>query len=79
MAKQVDIEWAFRKSIRVCRSGKRTVETADFIAELARYNWNWGLKEANHWIEIHYSSFKDISSEEGERRTFMLYNRDLRF
>ena len=48
--------------------------TEDFVKHLARANWNWSLKEANDWIESHVSTFKDISTTEGQARTFMLYN-----
>lgn len=31
-------------------------------------------KEASNWIECYITTFKDISDQEGEARTFMLYN-----
>lgn len=74
MPRRIDIEGAFRAAITMEPSGRRTVTTEDFVMHLARANWNWSLKEANDWIESHVSTFKDISTSEGQARTFMLYN-----
>ncbi|NKG32132.1 DNA polymerase V [Erwinia rhapontici] len=64
----------FRASIKIESSGRRTVATADFIVALERVNYEWTLKEANQWIEHYQSTFRDVSTEEGERRTFQLFN-----
>ncbi|KDF60155.1 hypothetical protein AF35_00276 [Enterobacter roggenkampii CHS 79] len=74
MPRRIDIEGAFHAAIKHELSGRRTVTTEDFVKHLARANWDWTLKEANDWIESHVSTFKDISSSEGQARTFMLYN-----
>ena len=44
------------------------------MKELAEVNWHWSLKEANEWIETHITTFRDVSTVEGEERTFQLYN-----
>ncbi|MEM6162033.1 DNA polymerase V [Erwinia sp. P6884] len=74
MGRRDDIPAAFRASIRISEKGWRTVSTADFVRNLSLYGHEWGLKEANRWVEHYQSSFKDVSTEEGERRTFMLIN-----
>ena len=74
MGRRDDIPAAFRASIKIESSGRRTVATADFIVALARVNYDWTLKEANNWIEHYQSTFRDVSTEEGERRTFQLFN-----
>lgn len=74
MPRRIDIEGAFHTAIKDEPSGCRTVTTEDFVRHLARANWNWTLSEANAWIESHVSTFKDISTSEGQARTFMLFN-----
>lgn len=74
MGRRDDIPLAFRESIKVEASGRRTVATADFVKGLAAVNHHWTLKEANQWIEHYQSTFRDVSTEEGERRTFQLFN-----
>ena len=74
MARYDDIAIAYRDSFKISPPGRRTGTTVDFVQNLAKYNHNWTLKEANTWIEYYQGSFKDVSTEEGERRTFQLYN-----
>lgn len=74
MPRDYEIPIAFKNSIKVAASGRRTVSTVDFVAELAALNHNYTLKQANQWIEHYQSSFRDVSQEEGERRIFQLYN-----
>ncbi|WP_342755228.1 DNA polymerase V [Pantoea sp. MBD-2R] len=74
MARYDDIAAAYRNSIKISPPGRRTVTTVDFVQNLAKYNHNWTLKGANIWIEHYQCSFKDVSIEEGERRTFQLFN-----
>ncbi|ELE9236198.1 DNA polymerase V [Enterobacter kobei] len=74
MPRYYEIEPAFLAALKVLPDGKKTVTTADFVRELAKMNWEWSLKKANEWIEVNVHTFKDISSQEGEERTFMLFN-----
>lgn len=74
MGRRDDIPAAFRSSIKIAENGRRTVTTADFVAALARVNYEWSLAESNRWIEHYQSTFIDVSTEEGERRTFLLFN-----
>lgn len=74
MAKRDDIKIAFEQAMKISPKGKRTVTTADFVSELEKVNWYWSLKEANQWIEYYVTTFRDISTQEGEDRTFMLFN-----
>ncbi|SUW63492.1 Uncharacterised protein [Buttiauxella agrestis] len=74
MPRKSDIESAFRKAIKLEQNGRRTVMTTDFVRELGKVNWYWSQREANQWIEFYVTTFKDVSTQEGESRTFMLYN-----
>ncbi|SFN30047.1 hypothetical protein SAMN05216516_10540 [Izhakiella capsodis] len=74
MPRRYEIHIAFRDSIKIAANGRRTVATVDFVAALSKYNHEFTLAEANCWIENYQHSFRDISTEEGERRTFRLYN-----
>lgn len=74
MGRRDDIPAAFRASIQIAANGRRTVTTEDFVRELALANYDWSLAEANRWVEHYQSTFRDVSTEEGERRTFQLFN-----
>ncbi|MEY8709479.1 DNA polymerase V [Mangrovibacter phragmitis] len=74
MPRYYEIEFAFRNAIVFEPNGRRTVTTRDFVRELRVLNWHFSLKEANNWIEASVSTFRDISTEEGENRVFMLFN-----
>lgn len=74
MARHYEIEAAFRAAVKILPKTGRTITTVDFVAELAKVNWHWTEKEANQWIEHHQDQFKDISTQEGECRTFRLFN-----
>lgn len=78
MGRSYEIPIAFSASVKVDPKGKRTVETVDFVRELALRNHHFTLREANIWIEHYQSTFKDISTQEGDRRTFMLYSHNRR-
>lgn len=65
---------AFDNAMKIDPKGRRIVTTSDFVAELEKVNWHMSLKEANEWIEIYTHSFRDISTQEGEARTFQMYN-----
>lgn len=74
MPRQYEIEGAFRAAVKIEQTGRRTVTTQDFVKQLQVVNWHWSLREANQWIENYVTTFKDISTQDGEARTFMLYN-----
>ncbi|ECR4399137.1 DNA polymerase V [Salmonella enterica] len=74
MPRNSDIENAFRNAIKQEPSGRRTVSTVDFVSELEALNWHMTMREANRWIEVHTTTFRDVSTEEGERRIFQVYN-----
>lgn len=74
MAREYEKEVAFRNAIKIDQRGRRTVTTVDFVEELAKLNWHFTLKEANRWVEIYTSTFRDVSTKEGEERTFQVFN-----
>ncbi|POW56575.1 DNA polymerase V [Candidatus Pantoea alvi] len=74
MPREYEKETAFRNAIKRDQQGRYTVTTVDFVTELERLNWHLTQKEANHWVEIYTSTFRDISTKEGEERTFQVFN-----
>jgi hypothetical protein len=74
MARNYEIDSAWRASIRREPNGRQTVKTETFVSELAKVNFEWSYRQANQWIETYVTVFKDISTEEGESRTFQLFN-----
>lgn len=74
MPRRDDIPHSFRQAIKLEPSGRRTVTTEDFVAELSKRNWRFSLSEANAWIKYYARNFKDISDVEGEQKTWFMYN-----
>lgn len=74
MPRDYEIMMAFRQAIKRDSEGRFTITTLDFVKELDRMNWHHTLRAANQWIETHTTTFRDISSAEGEERTFQVYN-----
>lgn len=74
MPREYEIKSAFVNATKREGKGRTTITTQDFVRELAAVNWHWSLKEANEWIETHITTFRDVSTAEGEERTFQLYN-----
>jgi len=74
MPREYEKEIAFRNAIKRDQQGRYTVTTVDFVKELAKLNWHLTLKEANRWVEIYTSTFRDVSTKEGEERTFQVFN-----
>jgi len=74
MARECEKNGAFDSAIKRSPQGRLTVTSVDFAAELARRNWHLSLREANEWIEFYARTYTDISTEEGENRTYFLYN-----
>lgn len=74
MARRDDIPAAFAASLKIDGKGARTVTTVDFVRNLEALNHDFGLAEANRWIKFYRSNFRDVSTEEGERRTWQQYN-----
>ena len=72
MSQDDEVWTAFREAMRRDDSGQCTVSTQDFVAELAQRNSPHTLRAANMWIEMHITTFSDISIEAGERRLFQV-------
>lgn len=63
-----------RAAITREQDGRQTVTTAAFVRELHKFNWHWTPRQANQWIETYVTVFRDVSPNEGENRTFQLFN-----
>lgn len=74
MPRYREIMVSFRASIRIEPSGRRTVSTDDFVAELGRHNWHWSREKANDWIENQQLYFSDITPDHSDNRLFYLFN-----
>lgn len=74
MVRKSNMQTAFTQSIKIASSGKRTVKTVDFVERLASYGHNWSLSEANAWIDFYKRTWRDISRDEGESKTYFQFN-----
>ena len=74
MPRDYEIMIAFRLAVKRDCAGRYTVSTLDFVKELDRLNWRYSLRAANKWIEMHTTTFRDISTSEGEERMFQVFN-----
>ncbi|SUQ58395.1 Uncharacterised protein [Raoultella terrigena] len=74
MPRLYEIEVACRNAIVIEPNGRRILITRRFLQELEKVNWHWSPRQANQWIENYVTTFRDVSTEEGENRTFLLFN-----
>lgn len=74
MPRDYEIMIAFRQAIKRDAAGRFTISTLDFVRELDHLNWHYTLRAANKWIETHTTTFRDISTSEGEERLFQVFN-----
>lgn len=74
MPRRYEIEVACRAAIVIEPNGRRTITTGRFLQELEKVNWHWSLRQANQWIEHYVTTFRDVSTQEGDDRTFQLFN-----
>lgn len=74
MPRDYEIMIAFRQAIRRDSAGRYTISTLDFVHELERRNWHYTHRAANRWIETHTTTFRDISTADGELRLFQVFN-----
>lgn len=72
MSQDDEVWLAFREAMKRDNSGLCTVSTRDFVAELEQRNSPHTLRAANTWIEMHITTFSDISIEDGEWRLFQV-------
>ncbi|AYW54135.1 DNA polymerase V [Raoultella ornithinolytica] len=74
MPRLYEIEVACRAAIVTEPNGRRLLTTRRFLQELEKVNWHWSPRQANLWIESYVTTFRDVSTQEGDDRTFQLYN-----
>jgi len=74
MPRDYEIMMAFKQAMKRDASGRFTISTLDFVSELERLNWHYTLRAANSWIEMHTTTFRDISTADGDERTFQVFN-----
>ncbi|MBK0123945.1 DNA polymerase V [Pantoea sp. S61] len=74
MPRDYEIMIAFRQAVKRDAAGRYIIRTLDFVEELNRLNWRYSLRAANNWIEMHTTTFRDISLREGEERAFQVFN-----
>ncbi|WP_244256194.1 DNA polymerase V [Kosakonia oryzae] len=74
MPRSSDIIHAFYQTIQVELSGRLTVNTGEFVHQLAAVNFDWTRSEANDWIKSHTRNFRDITPHHGEDRLWFMFN-----
>lgn len=74
MPKYSDIKGAFIRSVTQDPKKGQVVTTERFVAELAKVNHFWSLREANEWIKHYQGFFQDYSDQEGESKHYFLKN-----
>ncbi|HIH4731294.1 TPA: DNA polymerase V [Raoultella planticola] len=74
MPRLYEIETACRAAIVIEPNGRRTITTGRFLQELEKVNWHCSPLQANQWIEHYVTTFRDVSTQEGDDRTFQLFN-----
>ena len=74
MPRYSDKVGAFIAAEQVHPGGRRTVKTQDFVKELEKVNWHLSPCEANEWIRLYVTGYRDISTLEGEDKTYQCYN-----
>jgi len=72
MSQDDEVWTAFRDAMRQDDVGQCTVSTRDFVAELEQRNASYTFRAANTWIEMHITTFSDISIEDGDCRLFQV-------
>ncbi|HDU1487076.1 TPA: DNA polymerase V [Klebsiella pneumoniae] len=71
---QHKIREAFADSVSVNPKGYRYLRTKDFVCALQSRGIHFSGREANQWIENYVTTFRDVSTQEGDDRTFQLFN-----
>jgi len=65
MARNYEIDSAWRASIRREPNGRQTVKTETFVSELAKVNFEWSYRQANQWIETYLKTFQQKKGKVG--------------
>lgn len=73
MPRYGDIRVSFFEAMRRSPKLGVTVTTADFIAELAKRNWEMSHQRANEWIAQYVMTFRDVSPEEGHNKVWQRF------
>ncbi|MGP2481320.1 DNA polymerase V [Pantoea eucalypti] len=74
MPRDYEIKDAFVSAIKTKAGAGRIVTTEEFVKELERLNWHFSLREANQWIKTNTTTFRDVSTQEGEAKTYQQFN-----
>jgi len=74
MPRDYEIKHAFMNAMKREPGQGVIVTTQGFVRQLEQLNWHFSLREANQWIKTHTMTFKDISTQEGEAKTYIQFN-----
>ena len=74
MPKYSYIKGAFIRSVTQDPKKGQVVTTERFVAELAKVNHFWSLREANECITHYQGFFRDYSEQEGESKRYFRIN-----
>jgi hypothetical protein len=74
MPRHYEIKHAFMNAMKRDPGLGVIVTTQEFVQQLERLNWHFSLREANQWIKTNTVTFRDVSTEEGESKTYKQFN-----
>lgn len=74
MPRDYEIKHAFMNAMRRDSRQGVIVTTQEFVHQLEKVNWHFSLREANQWIKTHTVTFRDVSTQEGETKTYQQFN-----
>ncbi|MDP1481723.1 DNA polymerase V, partial [Klebsiella pneumoniae] len=69
MPRTADIEIAWRQAMVIEPTGRRTVTPSGFIRDRAQVPWIWSPRQANQWLEHAVTTFREVSTQDGDERT----------
>lgn len=74
MARDYEIKPAFVQAITLDQLGRQIVTTSAFQANLEAANHHWTLQQCNQWIRREQNMFMELTTENGDNRTYALRN-----
>jgi len=74
MLRDYEIKDAFSSAIKRYPLGYYFVTTLEFVHQFERVNWQFSLREAHQWVKTNTTTFRDVSTQEGEAKTYQQFN-----
>lgn len=74
MPREYEIKHAFMNAMRRQAGQGVVITTQELVRQLELLNWHFSLREANQWIRANTVTFRDVSTLEGEAKTYRQFN-----